>query len=474
MSREWRILLALMVVETVATVSLTIVLPGLAAWLRIFGNPVHVGWIMSAYLLVSAAAAALCGRLGDLFGRKRVLQVVLWMTLIGSIVSALGQGLVWIVAGRALQGVAGALLPLAYGLVREHLATKRVPFGIAMIVTASSASSALCLLIGGMLTDLYGPQSLFVAIAVLTIIGLIAGTFVLPPSSSNSARGSIDWIGGVLFAPGIAGLLIAISNLHSGGLSDATTLGALGLGVTLLGIWHWHERRLADPLIDLRLLGGRNRALANAVMAAIALGAMQITEIVALLLQQPSWTGAGLGTSATLVGLIKFPAIACGILGATWTGWIAGRRGARLPMVAGATLMLFAALVAAVAHDSVMMIFIFVALAMAGITASYAAVPIVIVDETPEARVGEATGLMAVLRAVFQGVGAQIVAVLLSSSTIVGVDGTAYPNATAYGRAFLFLIACGCAALLLALAIRRKSKARSGEPAYAPAIGEPV
>jgi len=137
MNREWRILIALMLAEVASVISLTIVMPGLAAWLHEFGSPVTVGWIMSSYLLVSSAAVALCGKLGDVYGRKPVMLVVLAAIGIGGLVSYFGKTAEWIIAGRAIQGLSGCVLPLAYALAREHLPSGRFTFAVGVIVESA-------------------------------------------------------------------------------------------------------------------------------------------------------------------------------------------------------------------------------------------------------------------------------------------------------------------------------------------------
>ncbi len=172
--RHWFILSLLMAAEIVSAFETSMVLAGLGAWLRIHGDPVAIGWIVSSYLLVSAAAAALCGRLGDMYGRKRVLLVVIGVACIGSVISVAGGSLNWIIAGRAIQGAAGAIIPLCYGLAREHLPRSHVPFGVGLIVATAAAGTAVGLLIGGILTDAYGPQSIFIASAIVAaVIGII-------------------------------------------------------------------------------------------------------------------------------------------------------------------------------------------------------------------------------------------------------------------------------------------------------------
>jgi MFS family permease len=140
---QWRLLIVLMVAETVSGFEVSMVLASLAAWQRELRDPILVGWIVTSYLLVAAAAAPLFGRLGDIFGRKLVLVGVLALTGVGSLISALADQIELVILGRGIQGASGAIIPLCYGLVKEYLPPHRVPFGVSMIVATAATSSAL-------------------------------------------------------------------------------------------------------------------------------------------------------------------------------------------------------------------------------------------------------------------------------------------------------------------------------------------
>lgn len=259
MSREWRILAALMVAELCGVVSLSIVTPGLATWLRHFGSPITVGWILSSYLLMSAAAAALCGKLGDVYGRKPVLLVVLVVIGVGALISLSSESAGVIIAGRVLQGTAGAVLPLCYALAREHLPHERFTFAAGLIVAAACGGAAISFLIGGAMVDRFGPGSVFAVIAAVAFSGTLVIKAVVPASTLPRLLENVDWIGGLLFAPGVAALLIAIGKIRSAGIASPVVGAWATAGVVILLLWHLHERRQAHPMVDLRLIGGRER-----------------------------------------------------------------------------------------------------------------------------------------------------------------------------------------------------------------------
>lgn len=192
-------------------------------------------------------------------------------------------------------------------------------------------------------------------------------------------------------------------------------------------------------------------------MVCLGMGAMQLTELFSLLIQQDPATGVGLGQTATLLGVIKAPAVICGAIGSIWAGWVAVRRGASFPMVVGGALILGAIMMIMASHDSLPVLIAMMMLFNLSITAPYAAVPMVVIANTSATETGAATGLMAVLRALSQGIGAQVVAILLASSTVVTSSGTHYPDATGYVRALAWMAFSAGLVLVFGLVLRRVS-----------------
>ena len=132
-SRAIRILLILVIAEITSAFEGSMVYAALPAMMRQYGDPGAVGWVVTGYLLVATATAAVGSRLGDLFGRSRLLGIALLLAMLGSVISAFASELSIVVFGRVVQGASAAILPLCFGLVREHLPASHVPFGIGVL-----------------------------------------------------------------------------------------------------------------------------------------------------------------------------------------------------------------------------------------------------------------------------------------------------------------------------------------------------
>ena len=162
----------------------------------------------------------------------------------------------------------------------------------------------------------------------------------------------------------------------------------------------------------------RQLALANLGMVLLALGPLQSGLVLSQLLQQPTWTGAGLGLSATLAGLVLAPPMALALFVGPGCGLLAARHGARSPALWACGFLLAGWGGIALSHESLPFVVTMIVLQGIGMAASYAVTPMLIVEVAPPERTSEVTGMSSVLRYVFGAVGSQMIAVLLGYSTV--------------------------------------------------------
>ncbi|HMC14358.1 MAG TPA: MFS transporter [Albitalea sp.] len=459
------LLLALVLAEIVSAAESTMIFGAMRALLHDFGDPVAVGWSITAFLLVAAGSAAVGARLGDQYGRRRALLVSLVVAGCGSVLSALSDGPVGVIAGRAIQGMAGAILPLCFGLVRQHVPAERVSFGVGVVAAAAFVSGGLGIVAGGAIADHLHWTWIFIAGAGTAVVAWPAVRWLVPRDPPAARGEPVDIVGALTLLPAITALLLAPTQARQWGWADARVLGLAIGGLALLAWWVRHELRVKSPLIDVRLLGRRQLALANLGMALLALGPLQSGLVLSTLLQQPAWTGAGLGLSATVAGLVQAPPMLLAVFIGPGCGLMAARRGARAPALLASGLLAIGWIGIAIAHASLPWVAAMALLSGIGLAAVYAAAPMLIVEASPAQRTSETTGVSSVLRHLFNATGSQLVALLLASATVHdaahGAGRYAAPQAIALTLAAISVLAIVATAITACLPRRHATQTHS-------------
>ena len=447
------IMVALIAAEFTASFELSMVYASFPALVRHFGNSVDVGWVVTANMLVAAGMAAVAGRLGDIYGRRRLMLIMLAIAGTGSAISACSDHLGWLILGRSLNGAVGAVLPLCFGLVRESLPPRLVALGVGVVTAAAGIAFGVGLLVGGLIVDNGAWQMVFVTAAAMALIAITAVGLLVPATRPPGISGRLDYVGGILFLAAISGLLLVLSNVRTWGWWDLRTIWLMAGSILVLAVWVVHSLRHAQPLINIRLFAIREVLIGNICMALVALAAMQTTQVLMLLLQQPRWTGVGLGASATMAATFQLPANITTLLVAPLSGYLIGRFGGRRIMIAGALILIMSWFLLAVDHGSLGVVIALGCVCNLGLVTLYTAMFSIVVATVPQDRTSEAAGMLAVTRATFMGAGAQLLVVLLASST-VGTAGTAagiFPSEAAYVLTFGSI--CAVCAVVLAVAI---------------------
>jgi MFS family permease len=458
--RLYGIMMVLLLAEVLSSFEQSMIIAAMPVVAREQQDLVGVGWLITAFLLAQAAVSAIGGRLGDLFGRRRVLLILVLLCGLGSLISAVAPTLPGMIAGRVLQGASGAILPLCLGIMRQSAPPGRAPFLIGILIGGYAFSAGVGYVLGGLFADAGHWRSIFWTNAIYAAPLVPLLLLVLPRDVTSAAVRRIDVLGAVLFAPAIALVLYGITRAQQWGWDSPTTWSLIGSGLLLLVLWVRHETRHSDPLINVRLLLRREIALANLSGALFAVGATQVAIIMMMLLQQPVMAGIGLGVSATMAAFLKLPSNVGSLIASPLSGFVAGRHGARI-----ATLQ--AGLIAAAGwvcliffHDTVWQVVIgTVAVSFAG-SMLMASLPNLVLEAAPLDRSSEATGMLSVVQRTFSAVGAQVAVMFLATSRISDpASGATYPSERAYQLAFVAYAITSVAITVICIAAGSRVKA---------------
>ena len=204
----------------------TLVAPAIPALTREFGTESSTtSWVLTGFLLSASVCTPLAGKLGDLFGKARVLTGVLLIFSFGSIVSALAGSIEMVIAGRVIQGVAGGVFPLAFGIINDELPAERRSVAIGMISAMFGIGGGIGLPLSGAIVDNTDISWLF-WIGLLALPAAFLVHRVVPPSPARE-RTRVDWAGAALLSLGLAALLLGISKANAWGWGSGKTMVAL-------------------------------------------------------------------------------------------------------------------------------------------------------------------------------------------------------------------------------------------------------
>ncbi|MBA4609066.1 MFS transporter [Aeromicrobium sp. Marseille-Q0843] len=267
-------------------------------------------WAVTGYSLVGAAVIVTSGSLGDVFGRKRVFQLGLLLFVVSCVIIALAQSGGMVIAGRVIQGAAGATI-LACGLSLLSVANdgEEQLRAVSLWGAAAAVGAAAGPLLGGLLVDFTGWQGLFWIDAVVAVVCMVLTFLTVGESRDPDRPRSIDYAGTVLIAATLTPLIFAFTKSGDWGWLSAATLGCFAVSIAAGYAFIVVEGRVAVPLLDLALL--RNRVLVGSTIA-ILIGAGTINGLMYLLslyFQDPATLNfspleAGLATLPATIGLV--------------------------------------------------------------------------------------------------------------------------------------------------------------------------
>src|SRR5215213_10243830 len=182
-----------------------------------------VAWTLTGYLLSAAVCTPIFGRLGDMFGKRRLLVISLGVFGAGSVVAALAHSLGLLVAGRVFQGAGGGIFPLCFAIIRDEFPREKVSSSIGLISATFGIGGGAGLIIGGTLVDGVSYHWIFWLGAAMAGVAAVL-TQLLIPESPNRQPGRIDVRGAVVLAAGLTLPLLAIARANDWGWGSARTL----------------------------------------------------------------------------------------------------------------------------------------------------------------------------------------------------------------------------------------------------------
>jgi len=424
-------------------------------------NETGVTWLLTGYLLSASVGTSILGRLGDMYGKEKLLLATLVILAVGILVAALSSSLIPMIIGRVIQGAGGGIFPLAFGIVRDEFPRERVAGSIGLLSSILGVGGGIGIVLGGLIIEHLNYHWLYWLPLVITVVAAVC-TWRFIPESPVRVPGRVNWLAAALMSGGFICVLIAISETITWGWGSPKTLGLLAVGLVGCAAWVGVEVRSEEPLIDMTMMRIRGVWTTNLVAFLLGAGMYASFLIFPQFAQLPKSTGFGFGASVVVAGLYLLPAALLMSLLGTVAGRVARRFGSKLAVIVGSAVTACSFGWLAVAHAHPYDMLISAGLLGVGIGLAFSALGNLIVEAVPQEQTGVATGMNTVMRTLGGALGGQIVATFIANNVSHGE-----PTVTGFTASFTleagFLVVAVIAGLFIPAAARARQTA-AAEP----------
>jgi MFS family permease len=450
----------------------TMLLPAIPEIMQDFGISYGTAaWIFSSYLIVAAVMTPIAGKMSDLYGKKKVLLVLLTIYVAGVSAGGFADNISFLLASRIIQGVGLAAVPAAFSLLRDTFPPAKLAIAVGVFGSAYSAGSVVGLLAGATIINSFGwhftffsivPFAAAVTIMIAKFVKENEGQLPIPVKTQESADEkrvppSIDLKGALALSTTIIAFLMALTLVQTG--INSETLPQIGVSfvvsVISLAVFVIIERRIASPLVDLRLL--KDKTLLPSYIVLMVTGITMFMAYPAIVQLVRSPMPLGFGGDAVDAANVQLPFMIMFLVFASVTPLIINRIGKLNPIIIGALISLIGSLGLLMFHSTEFAVSTNLAIIASGLSMTTTATWNIVVSSAPKSFIGISVGVGALLLFIGMAIGPALAGVYMEShETIVGVQGS-YPSLVSYNLVYLTSALLSAVSLGFVLMLKRRA-----------------
>jgi len=467
-------------------------------------------WILTAYLIAGAVMTPIAGKLSDIYGRKKIVLIIMIIYIIGISLGGLSSNITILIISRVIQGIGISMFPIAFGIVRDQFPPEKLAIGVGTFSAMFAAGSVVGLAIGGSIIQYFGWRSTFFSIIPIAILlWVIIKRFIydhntnqhyliqFSPSEKSSAAPSeqkqgtnvnsnnnndlevvttstksIDIKGAITLAIIVISFLIVFSYLGTGSSSsdggvgeDSITtpiqiiIGFLITGIISLILFIIIEKRTKSPLIDFKLLSNKIILPANILLLISFLAMFTVYQTIPILVTSPAPVG-GLEGDALTTANIQLPFMIVFLLFAPSSGFIISRLGNIKPTLIGSIISTIGFFSILLFHSTESMVAGTLAIIATGLSLTQVGGFNTILESTPRQFSGISLGMTVLLNLIGGAVGPAIAGIYMQTNQVF-INGSFFPSLQSYNLIFLTATLLSLVSVVLVLIIRKRSTSSS-------------
>ena len=470
-------------------------------------------WILTAYLIAGAVMTPISGKLSDIYGRKKIVLIIMLIYLIGIVLGGLSSNITILILSRIIQGIGISMFPIAFGIVRDQFPPEKLAIGVGTFSAMFAAGSVVGLAIGGSIIQSFGWRMTFLSIIPIAILlWFIIKRFINDSNtdqqqviqyssseqkSTSTVRASseqtqstdvnsdsnrlnnlkdtaitksIDIKGAITLAVTISSFLIVLSYLETGSSNDGgnrqvgqeSTSIPIHIIVSLISIaiislisFIVIEKRTKSPLIDLKLITDRIILPANILLLFSFLAMFTVYQTIPILVRSPSIAG-GFGGDAITTANIQLPFMIVFLLFAPSSGFIISKLGNIKPTLIGTIISTIGFFSIFLLHSTETMLAGTLAIIATGLSLSQVGGFNIVLESTPKQFSGVSLGMTVLLNLIGGAIGPAIAGISMQANQVF-VNGSLFPSPESYNLIFFSTALVSVVSVILALLIKKRT-----------------
>ena len=477
----WKTLAILSSIATLVMYTETMLVPSLPNIISEFNLSYSLSpWILTTYLIVGAVMTPVTSSLAEIYGKRKILLVVMGVYAVGVTVGGLTTDLYSFIIARGMQGVGMSMFPIAFSVIREQFPKSRLAIGQGVITSMFAIGSILGLLTGATIAEYSGWRTTFLSILPVAIllpivvwkfarIGEVHSDWMTMTTTTSSPqqqtgstdkKKSLDVLGAATLAATITLFLLSLTFIETRATGSNSTQSISQLAILSTGCiaafvaFLVAERRAIHPLIDLKLLQNKILLFTNIMMIILGFSMFMVFQTIPILAESPP--PAGFGYSITGTAAIQLPfSIILLIFGPT-SGYIVSKLGSIRPAIMGYAINAFGFFMLATFHSQPWMVSVALAIISTGLSLGSVGLMNIVLLATPYKNMVTSIGMTSLLRIIGSSVGPAVAGVLMQVWQI-NVQGHAgsFPASESYTLIFLMAAIMSIISVIMALKIRQ-------------------
>ena len=441
-------------------------------------------WILSAYLIAGAVATPLVGKLSDIYGRKKMVMIILIIYIIGITLGGISSNITFLIVARVIQGIGISMFPIAFGIIRDQFPIDKLAIGVGVFSSMFAAGSVVGLALGATIIENFGWRTTFFSIVFVAIglwfiirryiddrqesVNLIDSPEQLytPTSVENKinvpneettndkTKKNIDMKGTITLAVTVVSLLMVLSYSQTNNIGSYEIAIFLCVGIASLVLFVIVEKKSKSPLINFQLMANKTILSANIILVIAFLSMFTIFQTIPVLVRSPQ--PFGFGESVISTANIQLPFMIVFLLFAPSSGFIVSKLGNIKPTIIGSIVSALGFSSLFLFHSNVILVSTNLAIIAGGLSLMQVGGFDIVLQSTPRKFSGISLGMTVLFNLVGGSVGPAVAGIYMQANQVLIKGVGSYPSPDSYNLIFLTIALASLIPIALSIYIRKR------------------